>query len=568
LNRVVIVDGDMDYVNSSQILRSRRMKELLAEVLRRREGITDEVKLQDTVKEIIIKLSRIIVGFNEEESDEDKRKLIDLLEETYNVWREKHRFMIKRRKYEKNTLRRMYLEYQLARTADDFANLIRSTYRDILYHIEGSSGRILRQLPSGVQAAFLMDKLKQDSNIALSNPTLYDVYFLWSGILYPPVIFETMANKRKGIFKFKKERILERVKLDSKSWYGLPIYVGDLLFLIYTHENFLAQMTALLNLFEIPGLDEIKSRRVNAIVLFGVPLDLVEEDEKNGVAVWDEKEHVYVGLIPGIPENDYFGYMKKMTLTLHNMIQIDRGFLPVHGAVARIKSKDRELVICMVGDSGAGKSETLDALSRLEGGDVEVEIIVDDMASLRPSPDGVVVIGTETGAFVRLDDLPRAYAYSTMDRSIFMNPGLVNSRVVVPFGNYDVIIKPTKVDMVLYANNHERMKSEKDVLRRFNDIDSALRVFSEGKRIAKSTTHEKGITKTYFANPFGAIQRREEHEIIARRIFELLFSNNIFVGEILTQLGIPGMEVEGPRIAATALLKFLKGGNKVGSGNS
>ena len=565
---MVIIDGDMDYVNSSQVLRSKRMKELLADVFRKMENVEDEKKIQEFVNKTIIKLSKIVVGFNDEEDDEERERLINLLEEVYNAWREKHRFMVKKRKYEKNTLRRMYMEYQLAKTADDFANLVRATYRDILYHLEGNSGRILRQLPSGVQAAFLMDKLKQDSNIALSNPSLYNVYFLWSGILYPPVIFETMANKRKGIFKFRKERILEKVKLDSKSWYGIPIYVGDLLFLIYTHEDFLAQMTALLNLFEIPGLDEIKSRRVNAVVLFGVPLNLVEDDEKNGVAIWDEKENVYVGLIPGIPENDYFGYMKKMILTLHNMIQIDRGFLPVHGAVARIKNADRELVVCMVGDSGAGKSETLDALSRLEGEDVEVEIIVDDMASLRPSPNGVVVIGTETGAFVRLDDLPRAYAYSTMDRSIFMNPGLVNSRVVVPFGNYDVIIKPTKVDMVLYANNHERIEDEGKVLRKFDDIDSALRVFSEGKRIAKSTTHEKGITKTYFANPFGAIQRKEEHEVIARKIFEMMFSNGVFIGEILTQLGIPGMEVEGPRIAATALLRYLKGGKDLGSGNS
>lgn len=69
------------------------------------------------------------------------------------------------------------------------------------------------------------------------------------------------------------------------------------------------------------------------------------------------------------------------------------------------------------------------------------------MGSLDILEDGTVVAyGTETGAFVRLDDLQPSYAYSTMDRSIFMNPNETNARVIVPYSNYDEIIKPTKID--------------------------------------------------------------------------------------------------------------------------
>ena len=38
-----------------------------------------------------------------------------------------------------------------------------------------------------------------------------------------------------------------------------------------------------------------------------------------------------LGYISHCEEIDYFGYMKKMTLTLHNLIMIKRGYLPIHG---------------------------------------------------------------------------------------------------------------------------------------------------------------------------------------------------------------------------------------------
>ena len=40
------------------------------------------------------------------------------------------------------------------------------------------------------------------------------------------------------------------------------------------------------------------------------------------------------------PKVDYFGYLKKMALTLHNLIQIERGNLPIHGAMAHVVLRD------------------------------------------------------------------------------------------------------------------------------------------------------------------------------------------------------------------------------------
>ncbi len=72
---------------------------------------------------------------------------------------------------------------------------------------------------------------------------------------------------------------------------------------------------------------------------------------------------------PGENRFGYFGYLKKMTLTLHNILMMKRGRMPFHGAMAVIHLKDRRSAnVLVIGDTATGKSETLEAF-RLQGRD-------------------------------------------------------------------------------------------------------------------------------------------------------------------------------------------------------
>jgi len=179
------------------------------------------------------------------------------------------------------------------------------------------------------------------------------------------------------------------------------------------------------------------------------------------------------------------------------------------------------------------------------------------VGSLDIKNDKIVAYGTEIGAFVRLDDLPPGYAYATIDRSIFMNPNQINARVIVPYDNYTKIIEPTCIDFFFYANNYTFVEREEDRIKFFKNAEEALKVFSEGARMAKGTTAEKGLSHSYFANPFGAIQRREKHEVIAKKFVEKMFETGVKVGEIRTMLGVAGYEKQGTNMAARALANLL-----------
>jgi len=355
--------------------------------------------------------------------------------------------------------------------------------------------------------------------------------------------------------------IIDKLKLPNKEkdWFLFPILAGELLMYIYVQKEFLSHAAGLGNLFQFADIVDIKSKKVSGILVFGLPVENIPEyDEKwkNGVIFKDGE--LYIGIIPALDENDYFGYMKKTTLTIHNLIRIDQGKLPVHGSMAKIVLKNGKSAVAMfVGDSGAGKSETLDALNRLEEV-AYVDVIIDDMGTLDILNGRVVAYGTETGAFVRLDDLPPGYAYYTMDRSIFMNPDKINARVIVPFNNYKEIITPTPIDFFLYANNYTEVKDDSERIVFFDKLEDAIEVFSAGKRMSKGTTSEEGMTESYFANPFGAVQRKEKHHEIAQVFLKKMFESGVKVGEIRTMLGVEGYEKEGTYLAAKTLYKIIE----------
>ena len=188
-------------------------------------------------------------------------------------------------------------------------------------------------------------------------------------------------------------------------------------------------------------------------------------------------------------------------------------------------------------------------------------MIADDMGSLEVAADGRVLgYGTEIGAFVRLDDLQQGYAFGQMDRAIIMSPNRVNARVVLPVTSLDDVLRGYPVDYLLYANNYEAVDDEHPVLERLPEQEAALAVFAGGAAMSKGTTTSTGLTHSYFANPFGPAQRREQHEALARKTFAAAYAAGVYVGQLRTQLGLPGAESAGPRAAAEALLELIAGG--------
>lgn len=484
------------------------------------------------------------------------------VERLYDFWRDYERFFIKYDLEADEGVKSYKKPYRaFNQTIEKLNHLVRKTYRNICENITGDHPRIYRQVPAGCQVGLIT------TGIDYQLPSVYkrvvrDIPLITQILIEPPLIIDPLMNKRAGQFRKVDTNPLENVKINPRDWLCFPARVGALIIYFYFYNKFIGLGTALANLFELAHGEELL-RTPEAIYLFGVPpASLQKYGSLPTVFHDDEKNNLLVAALPARDEMGYFGYIKKMILTLHNIVMMKRGRLPIHGAMVRIclkNSKSANLVI--VGDTGAGKSESLEAFRVLAKECIrDMTIIYDDMGSLEITEKGEIKsYGTEVGAFVRLDDLQPGYAFGVVDRSIIMSPHKINARAVIPITTLQEVLKGYKVDYFLYANNYEEVDDNHPIFEELFSAEDALAVFREGTRLAKGTTTEKGLVYSYFANIFGPIQYKELHERIALRYFNKLFENKVKVGQLRTRLGIPGYEQKGPEKAARELLKIING---------
>ncbi|MCR5705522.1 MAG: hypothetical protein K6G48_01780 [Acholeplasmatales bacterium] len=484
-----------------------------------------------------------------------KEVLYDLVQSFYDYWRRLERYAVVMTRATKDGVESSsFVEAQ-----SEFNNVVLSTYRTICEKLYGKSFPIYRQLPAGVNAALLLSR-----NEWMDKSSPY--YFLAKSdaieriVIRPPFISYSAKNKRTGTYPEVKVNPIERIKdtYNAKDFYCYAAMVGSSLAYVYFHRDFLAHGITIGNLFEFVPLSECKGKKPDLLYIYGADYE-VEDKTKDGSEFYYDKENdIYVGLAPHSDEVDYFGYMKKMLLTLYNTKMIDKGFLPIHGACVHITMKNGTTKnVVIMGDSGAGKSESLEALAEMAGDNISSQLTVfDDMGTFKVENGKVMAYGTEIGAFVRTDDMAAGYAYREMDRAIFMNPDKTNSRLVVPVATYPQIMKGYEVDMYLYANNYDpECESEVEF---YDNADEAKKIFIRGARRAKGTTQETGMTESFFANPFGPVQREAQTRVIIDDTFKALFKAGVKVGNLHTRLAVPGMEHEGPALAAKKLFELLE----------
>ena len=458
----------------------------------------------------ILKLFRMLRVFKAEEVDSpylnDKAKLLEFVEEMYNFWKKHQRFSVMSIG-QGNALQ----DLTFVGADSSFTSLILGLYRNIEEQIMGRKNRVYRQLQAGTNASIAVKNI-DNPKLSPKYDALKDIEFIQSVMLRTPMILHPKSNKRTGMFTERDTNPITEFTGTPDEWFCYPCKVGSLLAFIYFHRDFISSAVSLANLFELANEDECR-KKPDLICLFGN-----QDDKEQTTFHYDAEDDVWIGCVSYHERIEYFGYLKKMTLTLHNVRKMQKGWLPIHGAFVNITLKSgKRKGIMLMGDSGAGKSESIEAL-KIAGADVIKDI-------------------------------------EDMDRSIFMNPeSSNNARVITPAAPYEIVAMNHRIDLFAYANNYD----DKLGLHRFDTLEDAKATCKEGKRMAKGTTQEVGISTTYFANPFGPMQQQEVCEPLIDQMFVALRDSGCFVGEIYTHLGLDKENRDGINIAAKELLDFIE----------
>ena len=540
------------FKNIFELVSSREMEEIILEyvsIIKKRNGKIAKFLIRDKSNYIVARnyiscLKKLLIYDIDQVEDE----YLDDLDLFHKTFEDIYTYFRSRLKFGVIELNGSALTAKRFMDIDNhFNDLVISLYRTIGEKVQGYPNKVYRQLNPGTNACILLNNIEWPTGETYKK--LSSIPFIDTIMLRSPLLIHPASNKREGSFDEIYEHPMKNFNESPENWFCYPAKIGESLAYIYFHKDFIASGVSLANLFELANEEEIRYTKPELICLFGM-----SAEQKGPKFYYDRYEDIFVGQVAYDKKIEYFGYIKKTCLTLHNLSMLKKKNLPIHGAMVTITLNDgRTKNVAFLGDSGAGKSETIEALRMISDDQIrDMDIIFDDMGSFYEHNGEVYANGTEIGAFVRLDDLESGAAYRDMDRSIFFNPETTNARVVIPVSNYKDIVKGTKVDMFLYANNYD----DKIGINYFKNTKEAKPVFVEGKRRALGTTDEKGISTTYFANPFGPQQKQEESEPLIDNIFDLMFKTGVKVGEIYTQLGISG-NGEGIKESAKQLLEEL-----------
>ncbi|WP_125762101.1 phosphoenolpyruvate carboxykinase (ATP) [Companilactobacillus hulinensis] len=522
---VAVINYNEEYINDIfQLINSQGFSDLVKLYLEEsQKSLTNSYEGVEP-KDYIDTLKAILIDNKDVYEKYDREQILASIEDLYSFYRSYFRVsLINKHNSDIVTGNFMDIDNQYNETVLDL-------YRAIEEKIQGFSNRTYRQVNAGTNACVLTQSI--DWPTPAGYESLKSIRFLDTLMLRPPMMMHTKSNKREGVFSAVPDNPIAKFDGKQNEWFCFPARIGESLAYIYFHRDYFVSGVALANLFDVADEASVKGQKPDEILLFG--LDETEGDVCH--YYHDEANDIWVGEVPYNDKTTYFGYMKKMCLTLHNLHMIYENRLPIHGSMVRISfSNGKTKSVVFFGDSGAGKSESIEALQEIADDKIiDIETIFDDMGSFAFDDEGnIYAQGTETGAFVRLDDLSSSVAFNNMDRGIYLNPELKNARVILPANTYKRVVEHHSIDMWVYANNYDAEIG----LHQFPDEDHAKATFIAGKRKALGTTDEVGMSTTFFANPFGPVQEEEKTRPIIDKVFNKLYADNVYVGEIYTHLG-------------------------------
>ncbi len=334
------------------------------------------------------------------------------------------------------------------------------------------------------------------------------------------VDYNTPSNKRALPFYELQHNPFNHENFEPEQWVSMALQVGAWLIVAYIHKSrgCIEMEPGLLNLFPFADMDKIQTGdKPDGIFLFGDPH---ASDDDLGF-YWDETNQILVGTVPNRDRLKYFGYAKKPILTLHNVLAIKKGEMPLHCGCTRY--------LMRFGES-TGEPYIADMLVKADDmGRVVLE--KDSKGKMRP-----IFYGTETGAFACLDGFSEHAKIQMQGREVGYNKNTgTNARQIVPVSEPHEVTTGHELDILLYMNNFDLIEQGKNTLDIAMSQQEAIEHFRLGERVAAGSTHTSRGDKesSYWANPFPTL-KDAQNKVLHPDLYEHFLENEaLFIGETL-----------------------------------
>ena len=483
--------------------------------------------------------------------------LADFIDKLYDFWRNFERYLIFQDSADASRDRAIEGHLPFVRANDELKQLTLLAYRRIDSNLRGYWPRVYHQVPAGASIGLLVDAIHwpcPDGPYAM----LRDVPFVRLALLELPVLLSPGRSSGNMPGRLVHCNPLEGVAIDPQAWYCLPLQVGRLLIHVFFHENHLGLASSLVNLFEIAGHADAR-RAPDGLLIYSLPA--VASAPGETVVYEDTRNNIALGVITDGESAASFDALTGMIFTLHNMLMIRRGLLPVRGAMLRVELQDGTRTnILIAGDRSKGKTAMIEAFRNLVHDELRaMAIIFDEIGVLELQHDGsMLAYGAATGAFVTLDELHPGYAFGQIDRGILLNPQQEQAQMVIPLTSYEEITAGHHVDMLFHVEHAQQpdgdaqhalhlYQSAEQALDAYLAVNAATHIRRAGADSAAGCAH---------ADDAEALQLRLMS--LARSYCTAMLRAGIDVGELHIRAGVPGYDTLGAQAAARALYEHVR----------
>ena len=343
-------------------------------------------------------------------------------------------------------------------------------------------------------------------NIPAAYSLLCHVPLTMAADIRTGVDYRTPANRRAWPFYQLDHNPLHIEELNPEEWVSVPLQVGRWLIVAYIHKSrgCIEMEPGLLNLFPFADVEQtFPVLRPDGLFFFGDPHAKVGEDLGY---YWDSENKLLIGMVPNSDDYKYFGYCKKPILTLHNVLAIRSGDVPLHCGCTRY----------IVGFEGDEPYISEMLIKADDMGRVVLER-VNGTAFRRP-----VFYGTEIGAFACLDGFSEQAKLAMEGREVGYNNHMgSNARQVVPVAEESEVALGSNLDVLLYMNNFTVKEEGESCIDTDISVVEAIEHLRKGERVAAGSTqtHRGKKESSYWANPFPTL-KSNDGEVLHPDLYE------------------------------------------------
>lgn len=312
--------------------------------------------------------------------------------------------------------------------------------------------------------------------------------------------------------------IFRDISMDASTFLALRIRIADKQGIIFLSKECLSLALCLAQSYTLAPL----SVHQDFILIFGL-------SQAHNVCeyYYDETNELLLGKVAGDASMHHFLYLKEMIQTLYNTICLRKHDLPLHASMLGIQLHQQRYGLVFAGESGTGKSEILMAMVRLcKARGIACTPLYDDHGTWHYLDNEIVSTGGEVSSCMKISYMRKRDVFDSFADSIFLREDDGDVYQITPLLPYAQTIQFHKVTHVFYLDTVSR---EHGYIRMY-DLDECMELFIKGpyrNQLGK-------ISSSFFFNPLGPQQAKEETTELVRDFLTILYVQDIPVYSLYT----------------------------------